>query len=310
MNGIYFPEGIIISDNENRAAFSGISSLRDAALRGTVLEATALKCDRDHALHVDLGVMPGIIPKNEGAIGIEDGSVRDIALISRVGRPVCFIVTEIKKNADGKLYAVLSRRKAQEKCRSEYIDALLPGDVITARVTRTEPFGVFCDIGCGIPALIPIDAVSVSRIPHPSARFFNGQIIKAIVKSRDGNGRITLSHKELLGTWEENAAKISVGETVPGIVRSVESYGVFVELAPNLAGLAEYDPDINEGQSAAVFIKSIIPEKMKIKLVIVDKGEPRPPEYVRDYFFRESHMTYFRYSPPECDKTVETVFGI
>ncbi len=93
-------------------------------------------------------------------------------------------------------------------------------------------------------------------------------------------------------------------------MRSVESYGIFVELAPNLTGLAEYDPDVREGQSAAVFIKSIIPEKMKIKLVIVDRGEPRPPEHVRDYFFRGTHMTYFRYSPAECGKTVETVFGV
>lgn len=310
MSEVFFPEGIIISDSENRAALSSLSSLREAALRETVLEAAAVKCDREHSLHVDLGEMSGIIPKNEGAIGIEDGTVRDIALISRVGKPVCFVVTEIKRNTDGRLYAVLSRRRAQEKCLREYIDALFPGDVITARVTRTESFGVFCDVGCGIPALIPIDSVSVSRIPHPSARFFNGQLIKAIVKSRDGNGRLTLTHKELLGTWEENTAKISVGETVPGIVRSVESYGIFVELAPNLTGLAEYDPDVREGQSAAVFIKSIIPEKMKIKLVIVDRGEPRPPEYVRDYFFRGTHMTYFRYSPAECEKTVETVFGV
>ena len=310
MDEIYFPEGIIISENDNRAALSTVSSLRDAALRGSVLEATAIKCDREHNIHVDLGVMPGIIPKNEGAIGIEDGTVRDIALISRVGKPVCFVVTEIKRNDDGKLFAVLSRRRAQEKCRSEYIDALLPGDVINARVTRCEPFGVFCDIGCGIPALIPIDCVSVSRIPNPSVRFFNGQLIRAIVKSRDSNGRLTLTYKELLGTWEENVAKISVGETVPGIVRSVESYGVFVELAPNLAGLAEYNDDVKEGQSVAVFIKSIIPEKMKIKLVIVDKGEARPPQYVRESFFRESHITYFRYSPPECDKVVETVFGV
>lgn len=310
MNGLFFPEGVIISDAENKAAFSSVSSLRDASARGVVLEAVALKCDREHSLHVDLGVMTGIIPKNEGAIGIEDGSVRDIALISRVGKPVCFVITEIKRNDSGRLYAVLSRRKAQEKCREDYIDALLPGDVISARVTRCEPFGVFCDIGCGIPALIPIDSVSVSRIPHPSARFFNGQMIKAVVKGRDGDGRITLTHKELLGTWEENAARLSVGETVPGIIRSVESYGIFVELAPNLAGLAEYDAEVKEGQSAAVYIKSIIPERMKIKLVIVDTGEPRPPEYVHDYFFNDTHMTYFRYSPPECDKTVETVFGI
>ncbi|MGL0910084.1 hypothetical protein ACSTB0_13670, partial [Faecalibacterium wellingii] len=42
----------------------------------------------------------------------------------------------------------------------------------------------------------------------------------------------------LLGTWEENAAGFTVGETVVGIVRSVEEYGTFIEIAPNLAGLA------------------------------------------------------------------------
>ena len=31
----------------------------------------------------------------------------------------------------------------------------------------------------------------------------------------------------------------STGETVGGIVRSIEPYGIFIELAPNLAGLAE-----------------------------------------------------------------------
>ena len=53
----------------------------------------------------------------------------------------------------------------------------------------------------------------------------------------------------------------SDGETVSGIIRSVESYGVFVELAPNLAGLAEYRNDVYPGQTAAVYIKSIIPEQ-------------------------------------------------
>ena len=56
--------------------------------------------------------------------------------------------------------------------------------------------------------------------------------IRAVVKSIE-NGRITLSHKELLGTWEENVALFSAGETVAGIVRSVEPYGIFVELSPN-----------------------------------------------------------------------------
>lgn len=306
----YLPEGFLINTPENRAAISSIPSLKDAMARGAVLEARAVLCDKEHRLHVDLGCISGVIPKNEGALGVSEGRVRDIALISRVGKPVCFVVTALKRDDSGRLYAELSRRRAQEKCVKEYISALLPGDVIDARVSHIDSFGVFCDVGCGVSALLPIDAVSVSRIPHPGVRFFNGQSIKAVVKGRDENGRITLTYKELLGTWEENASRFTVGETVPGIIRSVESYGVFVELAPNLAGLAEYDPDVREGDFAAVYIKSIIPERMKIKLVIVDTSGEKPRDERRpEYFFTGQHMDRFIYSPPQSAKLVETVFN-
>lgn len=306
----YLPEGNLIHTAENRAAMSSIASLKDAMMRETVLEARVKLCDKAHDMHLDLGCVNGIIPKKEGAVGVSEGRVRDIALISRVGKPVCFVVTALKRGENGKIYAELSRRKAQEKCGRDYLSALLPGDVIDARVSHIDNFGVFCDIGCGISALLPIDAVSVSRIPHPGTRFFNGQNIKAVVRGRDAEGRIMLTHKELLGTWAENASRLSVGETVPGIIRSVESYGVFVELAPNLAGLAEYDPDVREGDTAAVFIKSILPERMKIKLVIVDTAHEAPGgERKNEYFFDGSHMDRFVYSPPECARVVETVFG-
>ena len=92
--------------------------------------------------------------------------------------------------------------------------------------------------------------------------------IRAVVRMKDEN-RITLSHRELLGTWTENAERFRVGETVAGIVRSVESYGIFVELTPNLAGLAELKENVHAGQQASVFIKSILPNRMKVKLVLV-----------------------------------------
>ena len=234
--------------------------------------------------------MKGIIPRNEGAVGIEEGYIRDIALISRVGKNVCFIPEEIRRNAEGKMYAILSRKKAQLKAQREYADLLDRGDIIDVRVTHMESFGAFCDIGSGLTALLPIEAISVSRIPHPSARFFTGQNIKCIVSGRDERGRITLSHKELLGTWEENAALFKVGETVPGIIRSVESYGVFIELAPNLAGLAEYNADVKEGMSAAVYIKNIIPERRKIKLIIVDYSEEKHTPSEIKYFYEGEHI--------------------
>lgn len=304
----YFPEGALLGTPENRAATQSVSALKEAAQKETVLEGRAVKCDPAHNIHVDLGGLTGIIPREEGALGIETGEVRDIALISRVGKPVCFTVTALCRNDAGRLYARLSRRRAQEKCAADYISALLPGDVIDAQVTHMEAFGAFCDIGAGVNALLPIDAISVSRIPHPSARFYTGQRIRAAVMGRDSLGRVTLTHKELLGTWEENAANFTVGETVPGLVRSVESYGVFVELTPNLAGLAEYSDRAQTGQTAAVYIKNIIPARMKVKLVLVDVCDEKPGPRPLSYYYTGSHISRFRYSPACCPKVIETVF--
>ena len=272
----YLPEGKRTLSRENLHILGSPSLLHEAARQGTILEAKAVLCDAEHNLTVDLGCMRGVIPREEGAIGIRDGSVRDIAV--------------------------------QRLCLEHYISTLKAGDVIPARVTHLESFGAFADVGCGIVALLPIDAISVSRIEHPKERFAVGMDIKAIVKGIE-NGRISLSHKELLGTWEENVSVFRAGETVSGIVRSVENYGAFVELSPNLAGLAESREGVRAGQQASVYIKSIIPEKMKIKLIIIDtfdyRYNPQPPRY----FQNSDHISRFLYSPENCRKRVESVFA-
>lgn len=303
----YLPEGCLVKNPENQNIIGSEYLLREACADGKILEAKARLCDSEHNLIVDLGAMKGIIPREEGALGIKEGTVRDIAIISRVNRPVCFVVTGFEKDQKGKTYAVLSRAKAQQICRENYINHLQKGDVVNAKITHLENFGAFADIGCGIIALMPIDTISVSRIEHPKERFTIGMNIKAVIKSIE-NGRISLSHKELLGTWQENADKFVVGETVAGVVRSVESYGAFVELSPNLAGLAESKEGVKVGQQASVYIKSIIPNKMKIKLIIIDtfdyKYNPQQPEYFTD----ETHIDRFVYSPENCEKRIETTF--
>ena len=191
----------------------------------------------------------------------------------------------------------------------EYINNLIPGDVIDAKITHLDSFGAFADIGCGIISLIPIDSISVSRIDHPRERFRVGMEIKTVVRTFE-DGRISLTHKELLGTWEENAANFSIGETVAGIIRSVEEYGAFVELAPNLAGLAEVKDSILPGQQASVYIKNIIPSRMKIKLIIIDTFDYDYIPTLPDYYFTGNHMDHFRYSPEESSKIIETNFEL
>lgn len=305
----YYPEGALVNLPENKAACASLTALEEARRSGAILEGRAVVCDSAHNLIVDLPCGKGIIPRNEGAVGIEDGSTRDIALITKVNKPVCFKVTDISRDESGSPIIMLSRRAVQQECIDEYITKLLPGDIIQARVTHFEQFGAFVDIGCGIPSLIPIDAISVSRIAHPSDRFTQGQLIRAVVKGINGS-RVWLTHKELLGTWEENAAMFSCGETVSGIIRSVEDYGIFVELSPNLAGLAEPKAGVKAGQQTGVYIKALIPEKMKVKLIIVDVFDSESPPAPINYFVPEeaTHISSWRYSSTSSSKVIETVF--
>lgn len=303
----YYPEGWLIDTAENRAALQSTAALIEACRTGQILEGRALVCDSSHNLLVDLGCVKGIIPRDEGALGIREGTVRDIAIISRVNRPVCFVVTGFQKDGDGRTTALLSRRAAQEKCREAFIRRLVPGDIINAQITHLENFGAFADIGCGIVSLLPIDAISVSRIDHPRERFTVGMNIRAVVKSIE-NGRITLSHKELLGTWEENADHFCCGQTVAGTVRSVEEYGIFVELTPNLAGLAEPKEGVSPGQQASVYIKNLIPEKMKVKLIIVDSFDAAYQTTAPEYYITGGHIDRWRYSPACSSRVIETVF--
>ena len=303
----FYPEGMLEDLSFNKQRISNVTALREAMQIREILEAKAFMCDSEHNLIVNLGSIRGIIPKNEGAIGIREGTVRDIALISRVGKPVCFTVEDVCYDKRGLPYALLSRRGAQLRCREEFVNNLIPGDIITAKITHLESFGAFCDIGCGIIALLPIDAISVSRISHPRDRFRTGDTIKAVVKSVAEDGKITLSHKELLGTWQENADKFCAGQTVSGVIRSIESYGIFVEITPNLAGLAEPRNDCFIGQKTSVYIKSIIPEKMKVKLIIIDNFDSDYTPKI-EYFKDNGHIDSWYYSTENCFKQIYTEF--
>ena len=282
-----------------------------AMLTGKILEAKVRLCDENHNLILDLGCMKGFIPKEEAALGIKEGTTRDIAIISRVNKICCFTVKGFRQ-INGELFAILSRTDAQQQALDHLFAHCDIGDIIDAKITHLDRFGAFADIGCGIVGLISIENISVSRISHSSDRFYIGQDIRVVVKDKDlESKRFSLTHKELLGTWQENAALFAPGQTVAGCVRSVEDYGIFVELTPNLSGLAELGEysELKNGTGVSVYIKSIVPDKMKIKLSIVDvfRDPVLPPEEYK-YFIKGNSMDRFVYSIPASRKQTLTVF--
>ena len=275
---------------------------------GEVLQSTALAYDTDRCLRFEIAGHRARMPFAECVDTAPGEEIKDIAVLTRVGRPTCFIVTGSQRDENGEEIYLLSRAEAQRQCKRQYLDTLEAGSVLPCTVTHIEGFGAFCDIGCGIAALLPIDCLSVSRISSPADRVRVGQQLLCAIKNRDAQGRIVLTLRELLGTWSENAACFAPGETVVGIVRSVEEYGVFIEIAPNLAGLAEADPTLTPGQTVSVYIKNILPDKMKIKLVVVNKNLGQPLRFEPHYFVTRGRIKKWIYSTPQSRKQIETVF--
>lgn len=308
----YAPEGAKIATTQNREYIASKSGLEKALEKQIILEASAILCDHNFNLHVSLGGgICGIIPREECEFCKDNEQIKDIAILTRVGKPVSFKVMGFKTDKNGTTVAYLSRKEAQRECIRNYISTLIPGDIIPVKVTHLENFGAFVDIGCGIISLLSIDCISISRISHPAARLGVGDSIFAVVKCIDDKGRVYVSEKELLGSWEENASNFSEGQTVRGIVRSVENYGIFVELTPNLAGLAEHKENVYPEQTAAVYIKSIIPDKMKIKLIIIDTSdEPIYRQPLQYYINPEEtqHIDLWTYSPRGSKKLIESAF--
>ena len=97
----YEPEGRKIAGTANQRYCGSLEGLREAMAEGVILEGWGARISGARPdLLVDLGGIQGVIPHDEGALGMEDGSTRDIALLTRVGKPVCFVVTGFEELAE------------------------------------------------------------------------------------------------------------------------------------------------------------------------------------------------------------------
>ena len=307
MPNLYPPEGRLLHTAENQAAGESLAALRQAMARQTVVEGRAVLCTPTHDLVVRLGAFTGTIPREEAALGIREGTAREISILSRVGKPTACVVTGVE---EAPFRLTLSRRRAQERA----LEALLAcpaGTVLPATITHLAPFGAFVDVGCGVVSMVGIENCSVARISHPARRFRLDQEIYVVLTGGDrALGRVYLSHKELLGTWAENAARFSPGMTVPGWVRGVKPYGTFVELAPNLTGLADQTQGLREDDRVSVYLKAILPDRMKVKLNILQVLPPQAGPDPLFYFITSGQLSRWVYSPPgRKGPRIETVFG-
>ena len=131
----YLPEGALMVTEKNSEYISSMAGLERALEHQAIIEAPAILCDKDFNLHIEFpSRIRGIITRSEVAATQSDDEVKDIAILTRVGKIVCFKVVGFEERC-GERVAILSRRLAQRECMLNYISNLLPGDIIKAKIT-------------------------------------------------------------------------------------------------------------------------------------------------------------------------------
>jgi len=290
--------------------------IRQAIRHASILEAQVDSCDSDGTLTLNLGdKVIGKIFIDDLEYNIDNKETKIVSASSKVGKHIKFVPLQIIDKQDGKYIIKCSRRESQRVCFEKYIKKLMPGDIIDAKVLKVVSYGIFCDIGCGIVALLPTNHISVTHIINPEHTLKHINRLKVVVKEIDENYRIQLSHRELLGTWEEEVSKFKEDDIVHGTVISKEEYGTFIRLSQNLSGLAENPEfELNEGDTVVVKITNIKPVNMKVKLIILEKlvddnGDNIEEKIKFKYNISYGHINNWVYSTPTAKRQIHTVFN-
>ena len=244
-----------------------LQKIQEYQNKNKTVQGIVQSCDEKYNLHIHLGnEIEGIIPRCE-VEDIEEGLPDERLCTGKVHKYVQFKIENIENDNT----VVLSRKNVQQEALQYIKKDMQVGQHVIGIVKNIRPYGAFIEIGGGIVGLAHIEDLSVARIKTPYERLKIGQKINVVVKSIDRyTGKVNLSYKETLGTWEENAEKFSTGMKVQGIIRETEKNknGIFIELTPNLVGMAEYSEGYEYGQKVNVYIKKIDKEKKKFKLLI------------------------------------------
>lgn len=211
-----------------------------------------------------------IIPRGEASSVVgDDGMVESRFILNKKGKvlPVC--IKEIVQKED-EVELIMSKKILELKVRKWMYMHLKPGIKLKGIVVGLKDYAAFVDVGGGVTGILKLQDMSDSMLSNASDMFKLGQRIEVVVKKYDRDtGRIELSYKELLGTFEENVKDLKEGDIVEGTVRNRLKTGVFVELKPNVIGIADHVNGIEANQKVLVSIRKINLEKKKIKLIII-----------------------------------------
>ncbi len=204
-----------------------------------------------------------------------------------LGKKFEFKITQFE---NGGRNIVVSRRKVLDEGQGAAQDSFKgqrsPGDKVTGKVTRVEPFGAFVEISPGLEGMVHVSELSWARVSNPGDVVKVGDVVTAKIlriEQEERRLKISLTLKDAANDpWQNLPSQIQTGRVVGGKVTRLMDFGAFVQLHPGIEGLVPLsamsstkrvnraDEVVQVGQEIAVMVKEINPSSKRISLSIKD----------------------------------------
>lgn len=223
------PNGIQVRTKLGQEATS--AAIREAFEGGLIVEGKVAAANKG-GYEIEIGKNRAFCPHSQiDVVRIENPE-------TMVGRIFDFKIIELRDgNSPVVSRSVLLKASAAARAE-ELMKSLAPGQVVRGRVRNIQSFGVFVDLG-GKDGLIPMGELAWGRVQDANEIVKLGDELDVLVLEISANGdRIGLSlRKAQEDPFETAAAKLQAGEITSGIVKRLETFGAFIELAPHVEGL-------------------------------------------------------------------------
>lgn len=269
--------------------------LKELHKNGEVVDAQITEANKGGVI-VRVGRVSGFLPVSqlipEHYPRVEGGDKNKILerLQGYIGQSFKVKVIDVDEIED-KL--IVSEKAAWEERQKDVLESYKVGNEVDGTVTGVVDFGAFVEFGEGLEGLVHISELAWQRIDNPRDVIKVGDNVKTVIIALEGS-KISLSMKRLMDDpWKKASSKYEVGQMVKGKVIKTNPFGAFVELDPDIHGLAHIselsdklvrDPSdiVKIGEEYAFYIISIEPDKHRLGLSLKKKKKDDVEEPVED----------------------------
>lgn len=223
--------GMVVLSKDKADMLRAWNDISRAAENEELIEGTIIAKVKG-GLSVDIGVK-AFLPGSQ----IDLRPVRNMDIY--IGKKYKFKVIKFNKKRGN---IVLSRRalleEERENLRSQTLDAMKEGSIVTGIVKNLTDYGAFIDLG-GMDGLLHITDMSWGRVKHPSEILNLGDEIQVqVLKYDTERERVSLGLKQLQADpWELAKNSYPAGTRLKGKVVSLADYGAFIEISDGVEGL-------------------------------------------------------------------------